>query len=305
MHAATARLALRALHAELLLYPKPGLVSPRDSGSHGDMNAATFMRSLFSLRHYFAAIDAAGMAGASFAELRTLGMAAEARMLAATNGVNTHRGAIFSLGLLCAAHGWLQRLGATVTPEALRGALLARWGDDLARHRDAAETFTAPRPQGAAPDAARHAPLCSGIEPFMRATAAESNGSRAARLYGAGGARAQAAQGLPAVFDTALPALRATLARGGNLHEAHTEALFALMADLEDTNVLHRGGADGERFVRIQARRFMALGGTANPHWRGFAHDCHVLFVRRRLSPGGAADLLAAASFVHALTERP
>jgi len=275
MHAATARLALRALHTELMLYPKPGLVSPRDSGSHTDMNAATFMRSLFALRHYFAAIEAAGMDGAPFGQLRTLGMAAEARMLAATNGINTHRGAIFSLGLLCAAHGWLRRHGGAITPEALRAAMLARWGDDLARHRDA---------HSASP---------------------ESNGLRAARLYGAGGAREQAAQGLPAVFDTALPALRATLARGGNLHEAHTEALFALMADLEDTNVLHRGGADGDRFVRIQARRFIALGGTANPHWRGFAHGCHILFVRRRLSPGGAADLLAAASFVHAVTERP
>lgn len=274
MHDATARLALRALHAELMLYPKPGLVSPRDSGSHTDMDAATFMRSLFSLRHYFAAIEAAGMDGAPFGRLRTLGMAAEARMLAATNGINTHRGAIFSLGLLCAAHGWLRRHGGAITPEALRAALLARWGDDLARHRDTL-------------------------------VASESNGLRAARLYGAGGAREQAAQGLPAVFDTALPALRATLARGGSLHEAHTEALFALMASLEDTNVLHRGGADGDRFVRIQARRFIALGGTANPHWRGFAHGCHILFVRRRLSPGGAADLLAAASFVHAVTQRP
>ena len=272
MHAATARLALRALHAELMLYPKPGLVSPRDSGSHADMDAATFMRSLFALRHYFAAISAAGMEDATFAQLRALGMAAETRMLAATNGINTHRGAIFSLGLLCAACGWLHRHGRAVTPEALREAMRARWGDALARHRDAP---------------------------------CESNGRGAARLHGAGGAREQAARGLPAVFDTALPALRATLARGGSLHEAHTEALFALMADLEDTNVLHRGGADGGRFVRIQARRFMALGGTANPHWRGFAHDCHTLFVRRRLSPGGAADLLAAARFVHAVTERP
>jgi triphosphoribosyl-dephospho-CoA synthase len=287
MRDATARLALRALHTELMLYPKPGLVSPRDSGSHADMDAATFMRSLFSLRHYFAAIEAAGMDGAPFGQLRTLGMAAEARMLAATNGINTHRGAIFSLGLLCAAHGWLRRHGHAITPEALRAALLARWGDDLARHRDAPAALP-------------------GLTPtHAHGAASESNGLRAARLYGAGGAREQAAQGLPAVFDTALPALRATLARGGNLHEAHTEALFALMASLEDTNVLHRGGADGDRFVRIQARRFIALGGTANPHWRGFAHGCHILFVRHRLSPGGAADLLAAASFVHAVTQRP
>lgn len=285
MCAITARLALRALHAELTLFPKPGLVSPRDSGSHTDMDAATFMRSLFSLRHYFAAIHAAGMDGASFAHLRVLGIAAEARMLAATNGINTHRGAIFSLGLLCAACGWLRRHGEALTPDALRATLVARWGADLAHYRDAAMD-TAPG-GGSLPGAPRR----------------ETNGLRAARLYGAGGAREQAAQGLPAVFDTALPALRATLARGGSMQEAHTEALFALMAAMADTNVLHRGGADGGRFVRIQAQRFMALGGTANPHWRGFAYDCHTLFVRRRLSPGGAADLLAAACFVHAVTQ--
>lgn len=286
MRATTARLALRALHAELMLYPKPGLVSPRDSGSHTDMDAATFMRSLFSLRHYFAAIHAAGMDGASFAQLRTLGVAAEARMLAATNGINTHRGAIFSLGLLCAACGWLRRHGGPLTPDALRATLLARWGADLALYRDTAMHV-------------------AGVAGALRLPPAppETNGLRAARLYGAGGAREQAAQGLPAVFDTALPALRATLARGGSMQEAHTEALFALMAAMADTNVLHRGGTDGDRFVRIQAQRFMALGGTANPHWRGFAHDCHNLFVRRRLSPGGAADLLAAACFVHAVTE--
>ena len=89
----------------MILYPKPGLVSLVDNGSHTDMNAATFMRSLFALRHYFAAICRAGAQAAPFSDLRRLGMAAERRMLAATGGVNTHRGAIFSIGLLCAASG--------------------------------------------------------------------------------------------------------------------------------------------------------------------------------------------------------
>ncbi|EPX55588.1 Triphosphoribosyl-dephospho-CoA synthetase [Cystobacter fuscus DSM 2262] len=84
-------------YAELALHPKPGLVSPLDSGSHDDMDMGTFMRSLFSLRGYFRDIAAAGAGGADFPVLRALGLDAERRMLAATGGINTHRGALFSL----------------------------------------------------------------------------------------------------------------------------------------------------------------------------------------------------------------
>src|SRR5689334_1169702 len=89
------RCALRSLYAELVLYPKPGLVSLRDNGAHADMNAATFMRSIFALRRYFGEIALAGMRAAPMSELRQLGLHAESRMLRATCGVNTHRGAIF------------------------------------------------------------------------------------------------------------------------------------------------------------------------------------------------------------------
>ena len=105
------RAAIRALYAELALHPKPGLVSPLDSGSHDDMDMTTFMRSLFALRGYYRDIAAAGARGADFAMLQALGIAAERRMLAATGGVNTHRGAIFGLGLLTAAAGWLRGTG--------------------------------------------------------------------------------------------------------------------------------------------------------------------------------------------------
>ena len=86
-HRDARRIAARAvcsLHAELVLHPKPGLVSARDRGAHADMDAATFMRSIFALRRYFREIAAAGMRGAAFDELRRLGIAAEARMLRAT-----------------------------------------------------------------------------------------------------------------------------------------------------------------------------------------------------------------------------
>src|SRR5450830_1577900 len=110
-----AREAVRSLYQELVLYPKPGLVSLVDNGSHQDMDAATFMRSLFSLRRYFLAIAEAGARGAPFSLLKQLGVQAERRMLSATGGVNTHRGAIFSLGMLCAAVAWSRAQGMTLS----------------------------------------------------------------------------------------------------------------------------------------------------------------------------------------------
>jgi triphosphoribosyl-dephospho-CoA synthase len=270
LHRELARLALRCLYAELTLYPKPGLVSLVDNGSHTDMNAATFMRSLFALRHYFARISRAGARGLPFGELKRLGIEAEARMLRATKGINTHRGAIFSLGLLCAAIGRARAEGAALTPAGLRAVLLLGWGKELAAH-------TVPEEQA-------------------------SNGLRVATLHGAGGAREEAALGLPAVFETGLPALRAALAAGRGMQHARIDALFALMARVSDTNVLHRGGATGAAIVREQAQAFVDAGGTQDPHWRERALDCHRLFVARRLSPGGAADLLAATCLVHAAT---
>ena len=267
----TARLAVGSLHAELLLYPKPGLVSLVDNGSHTDMNAATFMRSLFSLRHYFAAICRAGAAAAPFAELRRLGINAERRMLAATGGVNTHRGAIFCLGLLCAAHGMAQAQGTAVNAASLRALLLQGWGAALAEHAQA-------------PCAASHGGMVAQVHAGM-----------------AGGAREEAALGLPSVFEVGLPSLRATLAAGRGMRAARIDALFALMARVGDTNVLYRGGQKGAALVRDTARAFVDAGGTAHPDWQARALAAHHAFVARRLSPGGAADLLAATCLVHAL----
>nr|WP_156885527.1 triphosphoribosyl-dephospho-CoA synthase MdcB [Massilia niastensis] len=268
--ARTARLAVRSLYAELSLYPKPGLVSLRDNGSHADMTAETFMRSMFSLRHYFARITGAGMDGASFAALAGLGVAAEQRMLGATRGINTHRGAIFGLGLLCASIGACHARGGVASADAIRSTLVSRWGAALAAHA---------RPQDL-----------------------DSHGLRVRARYAVGGARQEAALGMPAVFDVALPALRRALLAGRGLRRARVDALFALMAHIGDTNVYHRGGADGALIVRQHALDFLAHGGSAAPDWEARAEECHRLFVARRLSPGGAADLLAAACLVNEAT---
>ncbi len=126
---------MRSLYQELALYPKPGLVSFRDNGAHRDMNAATFVRSLFSLRGYFVAIAAAGMRDAGFAELQQLGLAAESRMLRATRGINTHRGAIFTHGMLAAAAGCAAARNIAPSDENLRAIVTDELEPRSARHR--------------------------------------------------------------------------------------------------------------------------------------------------------------------------
>jgi len=264
-----ARLAVRSLHAELALYPKPGLVSLVDNGSHRDMNAATFMRSMFALRRYFRDIALAGMADAPFHVLKRLGIEAEARMMRATGGINTHRGAIFCLGLLCAAIGRCRAKGTALQPAAIQATLLIHWGEALGAHGDDA--------------------------------AASSHGLKARERYAASGAREEGARGFPSVFAVGLPALQRTLATGGGLRRARIDALFALMAHISDTNVYHRGGLEGAQTVRRRARAFVARGGTAAPDWEARALACHRSFVAARLSPGGAADLLGAVCLLQAV----
>jgi triphosphoribosyl-dephospho-CoA synthase len=259
------RNATLALHCELALDPKPGLVTLQGNGSHEDMDAHTFMRSIFALRTYFPAIAAAGASSAPFAELVRLGMEAESRMLAATAGINTHRGAIFALGLLCAAAGRLVAFGRPIEPEALRTTLDAQWGDAL-RDRAARAAATPPR----------------------------SKGQRAARAWGLRSAGDEAAEGFPVLFDVTLPALTAARARAGD-KEAMVHALFTTVAALDDTNLAHRGGIEGLRFAQSQAREFLRAGSVFREHWRMRVDAIHARFVARRLSPGGSADMLACA----------
>lgn len=270
-----AALAVDGLDREVDAWPKPGLVSRIDPGSHDDMDAGTFRRSAAALRPHFAALAEAGRAGAGMGRLRALGIAAEADMLAATGGVNTHRGAIFGLGLLCAAAGAADRLPAGDTGETGPRPAASTLGDAVAALWGAA--------------------ILDGPVPLR------SHGAAARRLHGAGGARAEAAAGFPTLYRVGLPALRhgRRLAPGDD-EAARVHCCFALVAALEDTNILHRGGPDGLAFARREAAAFTARGGVGAPGWRGDALRIHRAFVERRLSPGGSADLLAMTLFVDA-----
>ncbi|MEE7456094.1 hypothetical protein MRSR164_04535 [Methylobacterium radiotolerans] len=112
-------------------------------------------------------------------------------------------------------------------------------------------------------------------------------------------APAEAAAGFPSLYRVGLPALRrGRQARPGDAEAARVEACLALVAHVEDTNLLHRGGPAGFAFARAEAARFIAEGGVAQPDWRERAEALHRAFVARNLSPGGAADLLAMTLFV-------
>lgn len=268
-------LASAALIAELETWPKPGLVSHRDCGSHDDMDDRTFRCSIAVLRPFYVRAAMAGAAGADMERLRLIGREAEIAMLAATFGVNTHRGAIFGLGLLCAAAGaalaeiqpdnhfstWASMpLSATHLTEIVR----QRWGSAI----------------------------LSGPIPL------HSHGSDALRRFGARGARAEAAAGFPQARRIGLPALRFGRARAQDEGAARVQAFFSLLAVVEDTNLLHRGGASGLHDARYAAREFLEAGGVGQPEWESRALAIHRTFIARHLSPGGSADLLAATIFL-------
>ncbi|WP_395703182.1 triphosphoribosyl-dephospho-CoA synthase [Aquabacterium sp.] len=259
------RAATLALYDELALSPKPGLVTLQDSGSHADMDAQTFLRSLFALRGYFGQIAGLGARGAAFAELERCGRQAEQRMLAATGGINTHRGAIFSLGLVCAAAAAAWRPDRGCDAAAVRARLLSHWGAALRQRA----LRPSPRPGGLA--AARH---------------------------GLRSASAEAALGFPALFDTVLPAYQAELGAGAALASARRRALFRLILALDDANLAHRGGLEGLRFARAAAAGYLATHGVHDDEEQHAARAIGRAFVARRLSPGGAADMLAVLCFL-------
>ena len=264
--------AKAALLAELETWPKPGLVSHVDSGSHTDMDASTFRASARAIAPFYDQLAVAGAAGSGMNALREIGMEAERAMMAATGAVNTHRGAIFGLGLICAAAGAAWSVAATAgiqwRANVLGAAVRQRWGQAIMR----------------------------GPIPL------HSHGTNALRLFGAGGARAQAAAGFPHAIEIGLPALRLGRRLAPDDPEAaRVQSFFAILASIEDTNLLYRGGTAGLRYAQEAAAAFLGQGGVEQPNWREQAGAAHRSFIDRRLSPGGCADLLAITLLLDAL----
>ncbi|RMQ42950.1 putative 2--3'-dephosphocoenzyme-A synthase [Pseudomonas cichorii] len=263
-----ADLAVDALIDEADLSPKPALVDRRGSGAHTDLHLGLMHASALSLWPTFKQMaDAALEFGEVCQPLRealgSLGREGEVDMLRTTGGVNTHRGAIWALGLLVAAAA-LEPGNCTPAALCLRAARLALIED-------------------------RHAI----VQP--------SNGREVARRYGAMGAREQAQLGFPAVICFGLPQLQHSRASGSGELNARLDALLAIMTTLADTCVLHRSGMTGLEAMQRGAQRVLDAGGSASLAGRRYLQELDQQLLSLNASPGGAADLLAACLFIDGL----
>ena len=238
------------------------------------MDIQTFQRSAYALKDYFYSCVRTGMqtncaAGEeAFYALRRLGLQAEQNMYAATGGVNTHKGAIFTMGILCGAAGRLWQPQGEYTDSALLQEVAAMTRAPMER------------------DFKEQAPSTAGM-----------------RLYaeqGIQGIRGEAAQGLPAVRDVGLPVYRSCLEKGMEPNMAGVITLLNLISRVVDTNMLKRGGTvlAGEA-----ARKAAQLLATQSIPPVSDVEALDDWFIRNNLSPGGCADLLAAVYFVQKLTD--
>ena len=269
-----------ALLEEVATTPKPGLVDRNNNGAPRDMTFFSFQTSAAALRGYWKDCFLTGAKTAelpareAFARLRPLGMDAERKMLAATRGVNTHKGAIFTLGTIGGA------LGRLWQPEAPCG--------DPER---IAETCAA---------------LCSeAVEAdfalLEKGGTAHTAGERLYLHSGLRGIRGEVAAGLPAVLETGLPILEACLDDGMSRNDAGVITLLYLIARGEDTNMIKRGGyalAEGMSAHLRDELRKNVLPTTER------VRQLDEIFIRRNLSPGGCADLLAVSYFLYDWKQR-
>lgn len=263
-------IAEKALLYEVVTTPKPGLVDCENSGAHSDMDRFTFVSSACALRPHFESCVQLGLDGSNrdaevlFESLRHYGLLAESEMFAATGGVNTHKGALFSLSLLCCAAG--MGFGSAFSMEDLlrRAAELAR----------------------------------TSLKDFEKVDveSARTGGELQFAQSGLTGVRGEAASGFRSVREIALPALERALGAGKSFNDAGLEALTALMSVVLDSNILRRAGEEGQRAVWREIQNLPSIS-------RQEMDALNERFVQMNVSPGGSADLLAIAYFLKMMQE--
>lgn len=262
-----AALASRSLLYEVAVTPKPGLVDRANAGAHKDMDIFTFIDSASSLLPYFRQCAALGAAlqdedpAALFARLRYPGRLAEEAMLEATGGVNTHKGAVFSLGLICAALGRLGALGTPWTPGAVGGAVSRMTASTVLRDFDGVTSDTA-----------------------------STFGERLYCATGITGIRGEVAGGFPSVREHGLPVLQEMMARGRSANDAGAAALAHLMAHVADTNVISRSSLKRQQELQVALATRLEAGELSLEELAELDRQ----YIGENVSPGGCADLLAA-----------
>jgi triphosphoribosyl-dephospho-CoA synthase len=257
-----AMFATQALIQEAELTPKPALVDRRGPGAHIDLSLELMTRSARCLGGCFELMATAASRQTPNQNLReelgAIGRSAEYSMQKVTGGANTHRGAIWTLGLLVSSAAMV-----TDSPKAITSL-----AGQLARIPD------------------RQAPI------------RESHGSRVIRRYRVGGAKGEAQSGFPHVLAAGLPVLQNSRRQGMSETTARLNALLAIMKRLNDTCLLHRGGLVALNTAQAGAAAVLAAGGAGTACGRKLLRRLDHDLVALNLSPGGSADLLAATLFL-------
>ena len=259
-----------ALIQEVNTTPKPGLVDNNNTGAHKDMGLMHFIISADTLRPYFSRFAQEGMntrsmpAVETFCRIRPIGRDAEEAMLQATGGVNTHKGAIFSMGLLCAAAG-------RIPPHCWSMETLLEECASMAKGI-----------------------VASDFANITRETA-QTAGERIFAEFGIAGVRGQAEAGFPAVRHIAFPLYKKALQKGYSDNDAGSITLLHLIATTDDTNLIRRSNRAQQLGLRHQISDIL----KKNP----FPEKETILqldreFIQNNLSPGGCADLLAMVYFL-------
>ncbi|MFC0272670.1 triphosphoribosyl-dephospho-CoA synthase [Metabacillus herbersteinensis] len=253
-----AKVAVRSLIEEVELTPKPGLVDRVNTGAHRDLTIQLMRTSAESLADTFEQIAFISYGRTPSQSLReeiaAIGRNGEKRMFEVTCGVNTHKGAIWAIGLLVSAAS-IEKGRCTIEQIVTLAGEIARFPD-------------------------RYCPSTS------------TNGRNVTATYGVVGARGEAQQGFPHIIQFSRPMLNRSRENGLIEEKARLNALLSLIAHLDDTCILHRGGPEALSFAKREAASFLTNG---NFNWLETLDE---EFIRRNISPGGSADLLAATLFL-------
>lgn len=248
-----ADLAERALRLELDTTPKPGLVDRRDNGAHKDMDYALMSKSISALRPYLTRLAVESAKDIDPAKIKEIGIEAEKAMLKATGGVNTHKGALFCIGLSVAAASNLASATGSVQVYSFK-ELVSRAASEI---------------------------------PSARGT----HGAEAKRSFKAVGALENARAAYPELFADWLPYYRSL---EGDPFRCH-KTLLHIMTTLDDTNILHRRGAEGLAHAEAEAARL--LEDFSESGLSSLNKD----FIRENISPGGSADMLSLTIFIESI----
>lgn len=264
-----------ALLEEVYTAPKPGLVDPLSNGAHRDMNLLTFKRSTNALLPYFHEFAETGIHMSEkpegcFLKIRQIGIQAENAMYEATGQVNTHKGAVFTMGILCAAAGSCFKKYGQVSISSL-----------IMQEQKMVRNI-----------------LLNELDSIQFKNRKDTHGQKNLCTYGSRGIRGEAADGYPSVVNLALPVIRQGKKEGRHWNLVKIQTLFTLMSQVEDGNILSRCRREGLREVQKLSQEFLLAGGAYSQGAMEELIKLDTYFIHKNYSSGGCADLLAASIFL-------